>query len=84
MNFMQALIFFVPQFYKLFRNYHSPGVLPTEHNPYFETLQALADYQFMIASSPVTAAAPFLGLAVLYRISIVSRRNPSNTRRISG
>lgn len=31
MNFMQALIFFVPQFYKLFRNYHFHGVLPTEH-----------------------------------------------------
>ena len=33
MNFMQALIFFVPQFYKLFRNYPFPGILPTEHNP---------------------------------------------------
>ena len=33
MNFMQALIFSVPQFYKLFRNYPFPGVLPTEHNP---------------------------------------------------
>ena len=31
MNFMQALIFSVPQFYKLFRNYPFPGVLPTEH-----------------------------------------------------
>lgn len=37
MNFMQAFIFSVPQFYKLFRNYPFPGVLPTEHqtkNPY--------------------------------------------------
>ncbi|MFI7801264.1 hypothetical protein PSFL_23610 [Pseudomonas sp. DD1] len=33
MNFMQALIFSVPQFYKLFRNYPFPGVLPTAHNP---------------------------------------------------
>jgi len=32
MNFMQALIYFVPQFYKLFRNYPFPGVLPNEHN----------------------------------------------------
>lgn len=31
MNFMQALIFSVPQFYKPFRNYPFPGVLPTEH-----------------------------------------------------
>jgi hypothetical protein len=31
MNFMQALIFSVPQFYKLFRNYPFPGALPTEH-----------------------------------------------------
>ena len=30
MNFMQALIFSVPQFYKLFRNYPFPGVLPIE------------------------------------------------------
>jgi hypothetical protein len=32
MNFMQVLIFSVPQFYKLFRN-SLPGVLPTAHNP---------------------------------------------------
>lgn len=33
MNFMQALIFFIPQFYKLFRNWiftPLPGVLPTK------------------------------------------------------
>ena len=33
-NVMQALIFFVPQFFKLFRNYPVSGVLPTEHDPH--------------------------------------------------